>query len=1035
MKSIKACTILLLLLLFPLCSARGQVLDYNRFTVDDGLASNFVNCIWQDGHGFLWIGTDNGLQRYDGRWFRKMHLPVHEGGLPLRPVHQIVEGTGEMMWLRMGNTVGIFNTTTLSFKKVPVQGSLSLYGSTDCNLWKNGRGDVLLSVKGKGIFIYDKTRDVFTEDGLPFATDKGARLNAIFEDVVTGRYWLASDKGLAVYDIQRKELYTPDHNPLRLHLLELLKGKKEVSTFHIDKKRNYWVVLRGDKGSYALCYDEVQGQLKKDTAGLGIAGIDSRLSGFRELNNGMLWAYGTNFLRNYFAEQRFFFNHIFGSFYDFGIRFNKVSDIFEDREHCLWLATDYGLYITLPDYARLMHWEFAKPDMVSPARIETILQLSDGRVVYGKRSNGIRIHDSTLSFRLECDIYKSWPGDNDYNIVWDLCQQSGTGLLWIACQGGKIITHDFKKGRTAWLHPAELGNETLTQIREDGEGRLWIGTEGGRLFKYNSGTKAVYEEQEHLPGSISRLLPDNEGRLWISVAGKGVYVADVINCKRLYHLQEPGGPADDVAGNSGRLGSAYTRIEGLSDNNVYEIVQLNDSIMALGGEGGLDLFNINSGKIRSCTMAEGLPGSRITAMQTDEDGQLWINTNNGICRYNYKEHIFFQYTKYDRLTSATTGDNIYVKAIRLRNGDMAFAGNQSLLYFNPAKFKDNGHPPPVMITEFRILDKLLPPGFYQDKDKMELSWKENSISLSFASLSFLQRNKLKYFYKLEGVDKDWKIADRTLTATYTTLPPGSYTFKVKCENEEGLSSIETKISITIAPPFWKTWWFYSLLGLLVIFLVYLGYRQRMKHLMALQNIRMRVARDLHDDMGATLSTINILSEMAKMKVNKDTGETKEYLEKISDNSIQMQEAMDDIVWSINPGNDSLERITARMREFTATILEPKDIGYSFTGEDQMNGITLNMEKRRDLFLVFKEAVNNVAKYSGASHVIIQLAVKDKGIEMIIQDNGAGFQPEKMENGNGLGNMKKRATLLGGTLQIQSAPGVGTRIILRFPLKK
>src|SRR6185436_14257262 len=254
-------------------------------------------------------------------------------------------------------------------------------------------------------------------------------------------------------------------------------------------------------------------------------------------------------------------------------------------------------------------------------------------------------------------------------------------------------------------------------------------------------------------------------------------------------------------------------------------------------------------------------------------------------------------------------------------------------------------------------------------------------------------------------------------------------FKLKTISRDNVPSKEiATLKIHIDPPFWNSWWFYLLCAAAVAGLLYFIYKLRVNRILAVEMVRRRVARDLHDDMGSTLSTINILSEMAKMKIRNDVEKTSEYIGKISDNSSRMMEAIDDIVWSINPMNDSMQKITARMREFATSVLEAKDIDLDFKVEDEVSHLTLDMEARRDFFLIFKEAVNNVAKYSNCRNASIYVGVRQKRLLLDIRDNGVGFDVNN-DNGNGLINMKKRADSLKGKIVITSLPGAGSQVSL------
>jgi signal transduction histidine kinase len=338
------------------------------------------------------------------------------------------------------------------------------------------------------------------------------------------------------------------------------------------------------------------------------------------------------------------------------------------------------------------------------------------------------------------------------------------------------------------------------------------------------------------------------------------------------------------------------------------------------------------------------------------------------------------------------------------------------------------------VTDFKVFNTYIPMDSLLALEKIQLKPSQNSVTFYFSSLSYTQQDKLLYYYKLDGVDKYWIKAEQDLAANYTTLSPGRYTFNVKCVNMQGNESVNvTKLSITILPPFYRTWWFITLLILLVTWLIYSVYRMRINKLLAVERIRNKVARDLHDDVGSTLSTINILSSMAKTKLLTDPVKTSEYITKITDNSQYMMEAMDDIVWSIKPDNDSMQKIVARMREYASAILEPKDIEISFQVGENILDLKLNMETRRDVFLIYKEATNNIAKYAHCTKVGIQLNHENKRFIMNIRDNGTGFNVGLADSGNGLGNMQKRAEALRGTININSREGAGTEISLNIPV--
>ena len=370
----------------------------------------------------------------------------------------------------------------------------------------------------------------------------------------------------------------------------------------------------------------------------------------------------------------------------------------------------------------------------------------------------------------------------------------------------------------------------------------------------------------------------------------------------------------------------------------------------------------------------------------------------------------------------------------MKNGEFWFGGENALFGFWPEGLKFKTAPADVTLTDFKIFNTYIPLDSILTYEKVRLKPHQNSITIYFSSLSFTQQDKLQYYFKMDGVDKEWNRAENELAAKYNTLAPGDYTFNVKCINMQGIESANiTSLMFHISPHFYQTRWFLLLVILLIIAVTYNFYRLRLTRLLAVERIRNKVARDLHDDVGSTLSTINILSSMAKTKLLTDPVKTSEYISKITENSQQMMEAMDDIVWSIKPDHDNMQKIVARMREYASSILEPKDIVISFNVGENIYDLKLNMEMRRDIFLIFKEAVNNSAKYSHCTKIEIRITHVNKKLNISIADNGVGFNVNTADSGNGLGNMQKRAESLHGIINIKSTQNEGTEISLIVPV--
>jgi signal transduction histidine kinase len=295
---------------------------------------------------------------------------------------------------------------------------------------------------------------------------------------------------------------------------------------------------------------------------------------------------------------------------------------------------------------------------------------------------------------------------------------------------------------------------------------------------------------------------------------------------------------------------------------------------------------------------------------------------------------------------------------------------------------------------------------------------------------------------LEGWDNEWVDAGDRNFANYSNLDGGNYTFKVRATNKKGHWGNEaTSVAIRIVPPFQKTPAFFILCAIVIAAIIYFIYRYRINELVKRQAIRNRIAQDLHDSVGSTLSSISVYSQVAKIQYDRgNNSELKHVLDRIGITSTDMISEMNDIVWALNPQNDNMEKIIQRMESFARPLLKTKDIACNLNYDPAILPLNLTMEKRKNFYLIFKEAVNNALKYSGCKNLEISVKQINQQIELRVKDDGRGFDPTQLKtliarsmSGNGLNNLKRRAEEMGGECQIESELGKGTLIHLRFPV--
>jgi signal transduction histidine kinase len=369
---------------------------------------------------------------------------------------------------------------------------------------------------------------------------------------------------------------------------------------------------------------------------------------------------------------------------------------------------------------------------------------------------------------------------------------------------------------------------------------------------------------------------------------------------------------------------------------------------------------------------------------------------------------------------------------------MIFGGLNGINYFRADELRALD-PPKVVLTDFRLFNKSLAPGqagsplqqAIHATESIILRYDQNVISFQFAAMDYRKKGSIRYRYRMEGFDNDWNYPEDAREATYTNLDPGRYTFVVQGSFENGAWSEDSaSVKLRIITPWYRSWWFYTLVTALISSISYAFYRFRLQQLKRMEGLRNRIAMDLHDEVGSSISTIAIYSKIVQDQINNISFDKEPLLAKINGFATDIMASMNDIVWSINTKNDAFEHIISRMREHATQLLEVKGYQLHFNVDENILRFRLGMERRREFYLIYKEALNNIAKYAEGQHVWIGLLSSDQRITLSIRDDGKGFDANNMKKtGNGLGNMQQRAAALNGKLKINSSENGGTEIIL------
>ncbi len=596
------------------------------------------------------------------------------------------------------------------------------------------------------------------------------------------------------------------------------------------------------------------------------------------------------------------------------------------------------------------------------------------------------------------------------------------GEIWVGSAGRGLWYLDKKhKKLRAFSRPDKLHDNvwdgTIYTILEDSRKNLWVGTGKYGVVRLNPNrTKADYfqnkpeDNNSIIGGTHYRAIEEDKfGRIWI-----GNYTGFCVFDPKTETFSR------EIADKLNQIGTR--------NSDTYSIVRDNDDAMWLTITGeGLVRVTENPKNIfhfKTYQTDDGLKDLSVKYMTKDKQGGLWI-VNNGLIYIN-------PYTEYIELIDEQNGllENIDGDGrLMVDKYGNVFCGEEvGENWLEKIKLQTNPEVSNLIIEKVTINGNTTEWNSEMDNVIQFTASKKNSnITFRYTAICFGEYDQVRYRYKLEELEKSWSSPTRMLEARYTNLKPGKYRFVVDAAYKGNWLGYNQLVEVNIRKVFWKTWWFISLLGILLAAIVYTIILNSKQHKERQKRIRLKIASNLHDDIGSTLSSISIMSDIAQS--NWGNPDSEKMIRKIGDNAQEMLESIDDIIWSVNPQNDTFESLILRIRKFAAPLFESKNIRFKISEPDEIMSLTISMEIRHNLFLIAKEAINNLVKYSECSEATIDFMYSHSTLKMTITDNGKGFDTTKDYGRNGLTNMKFRGEKMGGKVYIRSVIGEGTKISL------
>ena len=385
---------------------------------------------------------------------------------------------------------------------------------------------------------------------------------------------------------------------------------------------------------------------------------------------------------------------------------------------------------------------------------------------------------------------------------------------------------------------------------------------------------------------------------------------------------------------------------------------------------------------------------------------------------NFEKKVFTNYDINDGIKGELNPSAFFIS----KTGWIYFGGIEGVFAFHPDSLTKNESIPSIAITSIKKFnEEFLTEKMASYLSELKLDYNEDVISFEFASLDFTQPLKNYFAYKLEGFDNDWIYSGSRHYASYTHLDPGNYIFKVKGTNNSGVwSTKEQNISLIISPPYWQTWWFRSLMILFIGGILYSFYRIKLNRILELERLRIKIASDLHDDIGSALTRISIDSDLLKSNLSNE--DSNPIVQRIGNVSREIISSMSDVVWSIDSRNDTIQDLINRMKDFAYSVLSPKNILVIFEVENLNLHKKIKIDLRQNIYLIFKEAINNSSKYSNAEEIKVSLMNNENNFIMTINDLGSHISSGEKLTGHGLRNMKMRAERIGGKLEFDKDGG-------------
>lgn len=1024
---LKAIYLAMVVFLCTSVTALGERLPVRPLSTSDGLASGAINDVLCDSRGFVWFATRDGLSRYDGVRITNYRLGI----TTTQSIFQIIERkNGDYLIVKQGPGIYRFNASTSVTEEpgfeMQTLNAVKIFEADAGRVFEDAHGELWLSADAKLFHLTESPQGLVRDSPIDLKSPDGKSLEVVYaKEDKFGTFWIATDRGVVRADPRTGRLLefleTPLPDAMRTYVQYIFRDAHD--RIWIKALDAAFVLIPSEPDeSRDLQRDHLKenivgrlpdrpGEIVRWDADDGFP--EFNMSALYESGDGRIWLVGERGLVVFNGSEFRIFNETNG-LGDF------LTDISEDSNGNLWLGSFTGAYrISMNGFS-----SYGTSDGLARSDISSIFENRPGEIFtiegdwHTSRFNGKKF----ISLRPSQDLMTGSPLWTSNGALRD-----SRGSWWYLLENSALrfddidSFNDLAKARPSAVYKTgdQFNNGAFYRIFEDSAGDIWIAnrstdTSKSALNVWRGGRGQSYKvgEAENFPSGKppSAFCEDGEGRLWV-----GFYYGAVGRFENgRFHL--------------------FTREEGAPGGFIGQIYRDNrNRIWIASSEFGVHVVDDPNATPVVFRKIAGI-SNNARALTEDVFGRIYVGTVRGIDRITPETGRLEHFSSVDGLA-----DDFVTCAFRSQTGELWFGTRRGVSKLVPKPDIPETEPP-ILIAGLRVSGVKLPNSELGSSEVtgIGLSSSQNNILIDFFSVGRGAHGGVDYQFMLEGADENWSKPTKERSVNFSNLGAGTYRFLVRAVNSQGLASSKpATVEFHISPPFWATWWFMSLIVFIAIAVIYIVLDQRFKRVLELEKVRTRIATDLHDDIGASLSRISMLSEIVKSQSAADDTVSQKRLSQIAGDSRDLVDSMSDIVWAINPRRDSIESVIDRVCSFASDTLCAKEVAWTVNSPPEIRSLHLTAEEKRNLYLIFKEAVNNAARHSHCMAASFTVKLERGELVMQITDDGIGLNSDSVDSrsmgGRGLINMKSRAAEIGARIDFIADKPQGTTIVVSLPI--